>query len=85
MSGNVSNRALNIANGDVQIFLKFSTVEEFSSWLRQASDFGVTAASRQVQTQTQAPSSKTRTSDTQKTQYIEEKADNDDFSVTFGM
>lgn len=46
ISGDVSTRVIGISNPSTKIFLKYSTVDEFSGWLRQISDFGVNAASQ---------------------------------------
>jgi hypothetical protein len=48
ISGDVSTRVIGISNPTVKIYLKYSSVDEFSSWLRQISDFGVNAASQNV-------------------------------------
>lgn len=45
VTGDVSTLIIGILNPQIKIYLKFQSVGEFSSWLRQISDFGVNAAS----------------------------------------
>ena len=45
VGGDVGARVIHVMNGDNKVFIKFSTVDDFSSWLRQVSDFGVHTAS----------------------------------------
>ena len=51
ISGDVSTRIIGISNPSYKIYLKYSTIEEFSGWLRQISDFGVNAASQTTPSQ----------------------------------
>lgn len=85
--GNANDRIIKIFNGDVKLYLKFSSIEEFSSWLRQLSDFGVTAASRGS---TVSAASKSNTKQSQSPPADDpsshrDAGETDDFSVTFGM
>lgn len=48
VTGDVSTLVIGISNPTMKFYLKFPSVDEFSSWLRQVSDFGVNAASQTV-------------------------------------
>lgn len=48
VTGDVSSLVIGISNPTVKFYLKYASLDEFSSWLRQVSDFGVNAASQTV-------------------------------------
>jgi hypothetical protein len=89
--GTPSSNVIKVFNGEVRFYLKFLSMEEFSSCLRQLSDFGVSAASRL--------SSASSTAAAQKTSQVNQASESnngsrpssqraaaaDDFSSTYGM
>jgi hypothetical protein len=86
--GSPSSNIIKVFNGDVKFYLKFQTIEEFSSWLRQLSDFGVSAATRQSASSTSknSPSSNTQAQDARSSQQQQQSpGDTDEFSSSFGM
>ena len=94
--GHVADRIIKIFNGDVKFYIKFSTTEEFSSWLRQLSDFGVSAAAT---TNANVPKSSNQSNNKQQQGQGNDNSkgdrnsmtpernagETDDFSTTFGM
>lgn len=96
--GNAGERIIKLFNGDVKFYLKYLSTEEFSSWLRQLSDFGVSAAST---TNSNVPKGNNQTNNKQqgnnqlKNDNNSNNNDNnvsqrnagatDDFSSTYGM
>jgi hypothetical protein len=87
--GTPSSNIIKVFNGDVKFYLKFQTIEEFSSWLRQLSDFGVSAAVRQSNSSVrnspsnhQSPHPEDSRSSSQQQR---NPGETDDFSSTFGM
>ncbi len=89
VAGNANQNLIKVSNGDAKVYLKFTTMEEFSSWLRQLSDFGVTAASRGINNNQTAKTSATA-NQTQRQHEADDSSQRDagqtdDFSSTFGM
>lgn len=95
ISGDVSTRVIGISNPSTKIFLKFSTVDEFSGWLRQVSDFGVNAASQNTPSRAvdklQSNTTNASTTTSRKGRIAQsntgknETKQNDEFSDMFGM
>lgn len=94
--GTSSNNIIKVFNGDVKFYLKFQSIDEFSSWLRQLSDFGVSAAATTTTSTPQSKSNKTKqnkdsnpTQDDIHTSSQQQSSRNagqtDDFSSTYGM
>lgn len=54
IGGDVSSLTISIADTQVRLHIKLSSTEEFSSWLRQVSDFGVSAAVTAVSSSSQS-------------------------------
>jgi hypothetical protein len=97
ITGDVSTLVIGISNPTVKFYLKFPTVDEFSSWLRQVSDFGVNAASQTVQSRAAERLTSTSTSERRPSHPVATTAPpggggvgggvarNDEFSDMFGM
>lgn len=91
VGGDVSSRVVHVISGDTKVFIKFSTIDEFSSWLRQVSDFGIHTAS-QANVVGKANASKNAPPPTEKAavreQHVRTKGTgntDDDLSAMYGM
>eukprot|EP00602_Paraphysomonas_sp_CaronLab_P009845 CAMPEP_0185027576 /NCGR_PEP_ID=MMETSP1103-20130426/12846_1 /TAXON_ID=36769 /ORGANISM="Paraphysomonas bandaiensis, Strain Caron Lab Isolate" /LENGTH=223 /DNA_ID=CAMNT_0027561665 /DNA_START=207 /DNA_END=878 /DNA_ORIENTATION=+ len=90
VGGDVLGRCVNVSNGDAKVFIKFSTIDEFSSWLRQVSDFGVNAAAHAptVSSAREANRQAAPTTSAPPPKEIKAKGTgntNDEFSAMYGM
>ena len=91
VGGDVGTRVIHVMNGDTKVFIKFSTMDDFSSWLRQVSDFGVHTASSaasvgRINAAKNAP--KTRDITPVQEQHVRSKGTgntDDELSVMYGM
>lgn len=99
ITGDVSTLIIGISNPSIKFYLKFYSIDEFSSWLRQVSDFGVNAASstvpskaadRLTSTNERRPSNQVTGSGSVRNSRVSQQTGgggvgNDEFSDMFGM
>jgi hypothetical protein len=93
VTGDVSTLVIGISNPTTKFYLKFPSVDEFSSWLRQVSDFGVNAASQTVPSRAAERLTSNSTAERRPSHPITATASgpggggvgNDEFSDMFGM
>lgn len=90
VGGDVGQRVVHVINGDTKIFIKFSTIDEFSSWLRQVSDFGIHTASQastvgKINASKNAPAPVERTTQEHHVRSKGTGNTDDDLSAMYGM
>jgi hypothetical protein len=86
--GTPSSNVIKVFNGEVKFYLKFGSMEEFSSCLRQLSDFGVSAASRLSSASSSSPQKNSQASQgpsSSQQQGSSTAPQTDDFASTYGM